>query len=396
METRRIGIIMSGVTGRMGANQHLARSIAAIMAQGGVRVSPDLTLVPDPILVGRNENKLRELAERHGRAAIGRPLRYTTDLDAALASADDGVFFDASLTQLRAGFVDRAIDAGKDVYCEKPTAATTAEALRLAERAESAGVKNGVVQDKLWLPGLRKLRMLIDQGFFGRVLSVRGDFGYWVFTGHDADQPAQRPSWNYRAEDGGGIVIDMFCHWRYVIDNLFGPVSSLVADAAVDLPERIDETGSTYEATADDSAYAIFRLENGVICQFTSSWCTRVRRDDLLTVQVDGTRGSAFAGLRECWIQPLAATPKPVWNPDIEQPIDFFANWERLPSGVEYDNAFKAQWELFLRHVALDDPFPWSLREGAKGVQLAELGMRSWRDRSWVDVPALEPAGARA
>lgn len=393
MSTQRIGIIMSGVTGRMGANQHLVRSILAIIRQGGVRVSPSLTLMPDPILVGRNEDKLRALAEAHGPDTIGRPLRYTTDLDSALADPNDTVFFDASLTQLRKDFVGRAIDAGKSIYCEKPTAVTTDEALALAERAESAGVKNGVVQDKLWLPGVRKLKSLIDQGFFGRILSVRGEFGYWVFTGHIGDQPAQRPSWNYRSEDGGGIMIDMFCHWRYLIDHTFGPIESLVAHAATDVPERVDESGQAYKATADDSAYAIFLLENGVTCQFNSSWCTRVRRDDLLAVQVDGERGSAVAGLRECHVQSISETPKPVWNPDIEQPIRFFDGWQRVPNTTEYDNAFKVQWELFLRHVALDEPFPWTLREGAKGVQLAELGMQSWRERSWVSLPAL-PAHA--
>ena len=392
METRRIGVIMSGVTGRMGTNQHLVRSILAIMKRGGVRISPKLTLMPDPILVGRNEDKLRALASLGADANHGSALRFTTDLDAALADPDDEVFFDASLTQLRKEFVGAAIDAGKSIYCEKPTAVATSEALALADRAEAAGVKNGVVQDKLWLPGLRKLSALIQQGFFGKILSVRGEFGYWVFTGHVHDQPAQRPSWNYREEDGGGIMVDMFCHWRYVIDNIFGPVRSLVSYAHTDIDERIAEDGKAYRATADDSAYAIFVLENGTVCQFNSSWCTRVRRDDLLTIQVDGTHGSAVAGLRECWVQPIGATPKPVWNPDMPQPIDFAEHWQKLPNATEYDNAFKIQWELFLRHVALDEPFPWSLREGAKGVQLAELGLRSWRERSWLEVPALEAA----
>ncbi|MEO1128081.1 MAG: Gfo/Idh/MocA family oxidoreductase [Planctomycetota bacterium] len=392
MTTKRIGIILSGVTGRMGTNQHLVRSILAIMRQGGIRVSPELTLMPDPILVGRNEHKLRALAEQHGPSIIGEPLRYTTDVDAALANADDGVFFDASVTQMRIPLVERAIEAGKAIYCEKPTATTTDEALRLASLAEGAGVKNGVVQDKLWLPGIRKLAMLKQQGFFGRILSVRGEFGYWVFSGHVEDQPAQRPSWNYREEDGGGIMVDMFCHWRYVLDGVFGPVRRLVAHAATDLPERLDESGKAYPATADDSAYAIFELEDGTICQFNSSWCTRVRRDDLLTIQVDGTHGSAVAGLRECHVQSISETPKPVWNPDIPQPIDFMANWQQVPDATTYDNAFKVQWELFLRHVALDEPFPWTLRVGARGVQLAELGLQSWKSQSWVTVPSLEDA----
>jgi predicted dehydrogenase len=389
METRSIGIVMNGVTGRMGTNQHLIRSVLAIMKQGGIKVSDNLRLMPDPILTGRNENKLKALAETHGPAAGGKVLKYTTDIDSALGDSKNQVFFDASGTLQRAGFVERAVKAKKAIYCEKPTAVTTSEALRLAKLCEDAGLKNGVVQDKLWLPGMRKIKMLRQQGFFGDLLSVRGEFGYWVFTGHIDDQPAQRPSWNYRAEDGGGIIIDMFCHWQYVISNLFGPIKSLVAYGNTDLPERVGEDGKAYKATADDSAYAIFLLEDGTVCQFNSSWCTRVRRDDLLTIQVDGTKGSCVAGLREAWVQSIGETPKPVWNPDIPQPINFYQGWQQVPETTHYDNAFKIQWELFLRHVALDEPFRWTLREGAKGVQLAEAGIKSWKERKWVDVPAL-------
>ena len=391
METRRVGIIMNGVTGRMGTNQHLARSITAIIKQGGITVGNELTILPEPILTGRREHALKALAEQYGREAAGKPFAYTTDLQGALDGkyGDYEVFFDASGTLQRGRFVEMAVAAGKAIYCEKPTAVTTAEAIRIAKLAEDAGLKNGVVQDKLWLPGFRKLKMLKDMGFFGRILSVRGDFGYWVFTGLDSDQPPQRPSWNYRAEDGGGMMIDMFCHWRYVIDNVFAPVKRLVSYGCTDLPERVAEDGSVYKATADDSAYAMFLLEDGVMAQFNSSWCTRVRRDDLLTIQVDGERGSAVAGLREVVVQSAAETPKPVWNPDIPQPLDFYGGWTPVPNNIAYDNAFKIQWEEFLRHVVLDTPWRYTLMEGAKGVQLAELGMQSWKEGRWIDVPAL-------
>ncbi|MGM0674989.1 MAG: Gfo/Idh/MocA family protein [Spirochaetota bacterium] len=378
---KRIGIIMNGVTGRMGANQHLVRSILAIREQGGVVSANGDRIMPEPLLVGRNEDKLRRLAHHHGLE------RYTTDLDAALGDPEWEVYFDAQLTNLRAAAIRKAIDAGKAVYTEKPTATNAKEALELHTRAEAAGIKHGVVQDKLWLPGLMKLKYLIDSGFFGRVLSVRGEFGYWVFDGFH--QPTQRPSWNYRSEDGGGIIIDMFCHWRYVIDNIFGPVARLSALGATHIPKRLDEQGQRYSCTADDSAYGMFELENGIICSFNSSWAVRVRRDDLLTLQVDGTDGSAVAGLRECWVQHDAETPKPVWNPDIEQPVDFYENWMKMPTRDPADNAFKAQWELFLRYIGAGEPFPWTLLEGAKGVQLAELGMQSWSERRWVDVPPL-------
>ena len=383
MNIQRIGIILNGVTGRMGTNQHLIRSIKAIMDQGGVKVNDELTLMPDPILTGRNEDKLRALAQRTGVA------KYSTDIDATLADPSYEIFFDASGTLQRAGFIEKAVKAGKAIYCEKPTAVETSEALRLAKLCEDAGVKNGCVQDKLWLPGIRKFKVLRDQGFFGRILSVRGEFGYWVFTGENEDQPAQRPSWNYRKQDGGGIIVDMLCHWRYVVDNLFGPVKAVSCLGATHLPKRLDEKGQPYDCTSDDSCYATFETETGVICQFNSSWTVRVRRDDLFTMQVDGTHGSAIVGLRKCWVQSLGSTPRPTWNPDIDQPINFFSGWQEVPDATVYDNAFKIQWELFLKHVAVDAAFPWTLREGAKGVQLAEAGIESWEQRKWVNIEPL-------
>ncbi len=384
MTRKPIKIAMHGVTGRMGTNQHLIRSVLAIMRQGGVKLSSGQWQPIEPLLVGRDAAKLKHLAETVATAEIGRSIEYTTDLDAALADESVEVFFDAASTQLRPELLRKAIVHGKSVYCEKPIACDAAAANEIAELAKQAGVKNGAVQDKLWLPGIRKLRLLRDQGFFGKILSVRGEFGYWVFTGHDRDQPAQRPSWNYRSEDGGGMMIDMFCHWEYLINDLFGPVDRVLAHATTEIPERVDESGTAYHCTADDAAYAIFVLQNGLTCQFNSSWNTRVRRDDLLTVQVDGTRGSAVAGLRECWIQSAAATPKPVWNPDVPQPIDFYENWQQMPNTTHYDNAFKIQWELFIRHCVGDADFPWTLASAAAGVRLAEAGAKSAGEQAWV------------
>jgi predicted dehydrogenase len=381
MAQRSVGIIMNGVTGRMGTNQHLIRSIVAIRKQGGITLSNGDTLVPDPVLVGRNASKLAALAAAHGIE------RWSTDLSACLANPNDTIYFDAQTTGMRAESVRKAIAAGKHVYCEKPVATDVETALDLARLAQRAGVKHGVVQDKLFLPGMLKLKRLIDGGFFGRILSVRGEFGYWVFEGDW--QPAQRPSWNYRKEDDGGIIVDMLCHWRYVLDNLFGPVRSVACLGATHIPERVDEQGRSYAATADDAAYAIFQIDGGIVAQINSSWCVRVYRDELFSLQVDGTHGSAVAGLRECKIQHRGATPKPVWNPDIPSPINFWDTWQDVPDNAVFDNGFKVQWELFLRHVAEDAPFRWDLLEGAKGVQLAELGLRSWDERRWLDVPEL-------
>jgi len=382
MATKPIGIIMHGITGRMGYNQHLVRSILAIREQGGVLLSNGDRLMPEPILVGRNAEKIEAIARKHGLS------KTTTDLDAALADPNNTIFFDAGSTQMRVELLERAIAAGKHVYCEKPISETLEEALSVAATAERRGVKNGVVQDKLFLPGLRKIAMLRDSGFFGKILSVRGEFGYWVFEG-DWGVQAQRPSWNYRKGDGGGMILDMLPHWRYVLDNLFGEVKSVSCLGATHIPSRVDESGKTYAADADDAAYATFELEGGIIAHINSSWAVRVRRDDLVTFQVDGTHGSAVCGLMRCWTQHRVNTPKPVWNPDQPQTINFFDTWDEVPDTQAFDNGFKVQWEGFLRHVAEDAPWKFSLREGAKGVQLAELAQKSWTERRWVDVPEL-------
>lgn len=383
MATQRLGIIMNGVTGRMGLNQHLVRSIVAIRKQGGVVLSNGDRVMPDPILVGRNAEKVAALAKQYGIE------RSTSDLDAALKNPDDTVFFDAATTQMRTDLLTKAINAGKHVYCEKPISDSLDKALAVAKLAKQKGIKHGVVQDKLFLPGLRKIQLLNESGFFGKILSVRGEFGYWVFEG-DWGQPAQRPSWNYRKADGGGIILDMLCHWRYVLDNLFGKVKAVSCLGATHIPTRIDEQGKPYKADVDDAAYATFELEGGVIAQINSSWATRVKRDDLVTFHVDGTHGSAVAGLTRCYTQHRVNTPRPVWNPDEPQTMKFQDQWEEMPDNTVYDNGFKVQWEGFIRHLVEDTPWKFDLLEGAKGVQLAELGLKSWAERRWLDVPELK------
>ena len=385
MSTQRLGIVMHGVTGRMGMNQHLVRSIVAIRQQGGVLLAKGDRVMPDPILIGRNAEKIAALAQAHGIK------RHGSNLDAALADPQDTVFFDAGTTQMRPTLLAQALRAGKHVYCEKPIATNLNEAVEVCRLAQSSGLKHGAVQDKLFLPGLRKLDLLKRAGFFGRILSVRIEFGYWVFEGDL--QPIQRPSWNYRSEDGGGIILDMVCHWRYVLDNLFGEVQSVSCLGATHIPQRWDEAGQPYRASADDAAYATFQLKGpggeSVVAQVNSSWVTRVRRDDLVTFHVDGTHGSAVAGLQECRAQARVATPRPVWNPDVKLAMNFHEQWQLVPDSQVYDNGFKIQWEAFIRHVAEDAPYRWTLPEGAKGVQLVEAALQSWKERRWIDVPPL-------
>ena len=379
MSRRSIGIVVNGVTGRMGYRQHLVRSLLAIREQGGLALADGTRLYPEPVLVGRNAVKLKEIADRHGLT------EWTTDLVAALARPDVEIYFDSQVTAQRDKAIRAAIDAGKHVYTEKPLAEDAAAALDLARTASAAGIKHGVVQDKLFLPGLLKLARLVHGGFFGRILSVRGEFGYWVFEGDW--QPAQRPSWNYRAADGGGIVLDMFPHWHYVLEQIFGRVRAVSCVITTHVPRRWDEQGQPYDATAEDAAYGIFELDGGVIAQINSSWAVRVFRDELVEFQVDGTDGSAVAGLRRCRVQHRAATPKPVWNPDQPATEDFRGQWQEVPDNEEFDNGFKVQWEAFLRHVVEDAPFPWDFHAGARGVQLAEAGLTAAREGRRVELP---------
>jgi predicted dehydrogenase len=383
MTRKVIHVALNGVTGRMGYRQHLVRSLLAIREQGGVQLEDGTTVYPEPVLVGRSEERLRAIASRHGLD------RWTTDLDEVLADPEVEVYFDTQITSAREASLMRAIEAGKHVYTEKPVAGSLAGALRLARAARAAGVTHGVVHDKLFLPGVIKLRRLVEAGFFGRVLSVRLEFGYWVFEGDLVT--AQRPSWNYRADEGGGIVLDMFPHWQYLLTDLFGPIGALYVRTATHVPERWDESGRPYEATADDAAYAVLEFTSGAVGSVNSSWAVRVNRRELLELQVDGTHGSAVAGLRHCAIQHRVSTPMPVWNPDLPDPIDYQAQWADVPDTASVENGFKVEWELFLKSAASGQPFGWDLTEGAKGVQLAELALRSSAEGRRVDVPPLEP-----
>ena len=385
MATKTVTIAMNGVTGRMGRTQHLARSILAIRRQGGVALADGDVVWPEPILVGRDASRLAALAKDSGLD------QYGTDVAAVLGDPAVDVYFDATATACRADGMRAAIAAGKAVYCEKPLARSAAEAAELAALAQAAGVKNGIVTDKLFLPGIRKLHRAVRSGFLGRLLSVRCDFGYWVFEG--GMEAPQRPSWNYRREDGGGMVLDMFPHWQYLLEGLFGRIRSVLCHAVTHVPERVDERGVPYPATADDAAYALMELEGGVVAALTCSWATRVWRDELVELHVDGTEGSAVAGLHRCRLQPRPATPRAVWNPDVPEPVDFRSQWVESPAAEPEDNAFKHQWEAFLRHVAADEPFEQTLASGARGSLVVERALQSSAERRWVDVPAPGEAG---
>jgi predicted dehydrogenase len=392
-KVHHIPIIMNGVTGRMGTNQHLIRSILAIRSSGGIQLPDSSTIIPEPILVGRNLTKLKALADAHGIK------HYTTDLAPELTrhTSTKAIYFDAQTTAHRSDALRAAIAAKLNIYSEKPLSTTSAESLTLHSLATTASIQHGVVQDKLYLPGPLKLRRLLSSNFFGDILSVRGEFGYWVFPGHSPTQTPQRPSWNYVSASGGGIISDMLCHWQYLIESLFGRIESLTCHGATHIPTRVDEAGDEYACTAEDAAYATFQVEGGIVVHFNSSWATRVRRDDLLCLQVDGTSGSAVVGLRDCWTQSASDTPRVTWNPDVPPSVDYWAGWEKVEDegpGAENENAFRLQWELFLRLVVTgqtgqaNGKWKHDFLQGARGVMITELGMKSWKERRWVDVPA--------
>lgn len=382
---RVLRIAMNGITGRMGYRQHLLRSILPIRDQGGITLADGSKVTVEPILVGRNADKVRELANKHNVE------QWTTDLDSVINDPTVDIIFDASMTSLRAETLEKAMLAGKHIFTEKPTAETLEEAVELAQIAQDRGLTAGVVHDKLYLPGLVKLRRLVEEGFFGRILSLRGEFGYWVFEGDH--QQAQRPSWNYRREDGGSMTTDMFCHWNYVLEGIIGSVKSVTSKATTHIPVRWDEQDREYIATADDAAYGVFELEtpdgDPVVAQINSSWAVRVYRDELVEFQLDGTHGSAVAGLNKCVAQQRAHTPMPVWNPDLPVTESYRDQWLEVPSNAELDNGFKLQWEEFLSDVIAGRDHKFGLLSAARGVQLAELGLQSSAERRTIDIPEI-------
>lgn len=382
---RVLRIAMNGITGRMGYRQHLLRSILPIRDQGGITLADGSKVTVEPILVGRNADKVRELANKHNVE------QWTTDLDSVINDPTVDIIFDASMTSLRAETLKKAMLVGKHIFTEKPTAETLEEAVELAQIAQDRGLTAGVVHDKLYLPGLVKLRRLVEEGFFGRILSLRGEFGYWVFEGDH--QQAQRPSWNYRREDGGSMTTDMFCHWNYVLEGIIGSVKSVTSKATTHIPVRWDEQDREYIATADDAAYGVFELEtpdgDPVVAQINSSWAVRVYRDELVEFQLDGTHGSAVAGLNKCVAQQRAHTPMPVWNPDLPVTESYRDQWLEVPSNAELDNGFKLQWEEFLSDVIAGRDHRFGLLSAARGVQLAELGLQSSAERRTIDIPEI-------
>ena len=382
MATRTIGIILNGATGRICSTQHLKNSLAAIRDEGGLAVGED-RVMPRLMLVGRNAARLAEVARAHGVAD------WTTDLDTALADPAFAVFFDAATTGGRLAVLKKAVAAGKHIYAEKPVVPSVAEGRDLLAAAQARGLKHGAVEDKLYLPGLRKLARVMGDGALGRVVGFRLDFGWWVFDGVEA--PTQRPSWNYRRADGGGLVLDMFPHWRYVLEGLLGRIRRVAAATSTGVPERVDEAGERYRVDVDDSASALIELESGAFGTIASSWATRVRRDDLLVLQVDGTDGSAIAGLHRCRVQTKVQTPS-VRNflLDRDPDIDYRTSWSEVAADGPIVNSYRAGWEKFLRHLVAGGPLDCDLRAGIRDVAFAQACYRSMAERRWVELDTEE------
>ena len=381
MGDHRIGVIINGATGRMGTTQHMA-NLLAIAAEGGLKLANGDRLIPELLLVGRDAGRLAKLAAAHGKQ------RWTTNLEEALAGPDR-IFMDCSATGGRPKRVRQAIEAGKHIHIEKPTAPTVDEAMELARLADRAGVKHGVIQDKLFLPGFAKLMSVSKSGFFGRILSVKIDAGSWIFDG--SEHECQRPSWNYKKSEGGGLALDMMAHWRYMIDRLVAPVTGVCALMSTAIPERVDESGQRYTVDAEDTNYALLKMQGGAVGVITNSWATRPRRDDTMVVQIDGTKGSAVAGRFRCFTQSAANTPEAFILAARPGGVDLMDHWrEEVPGPEANKSPFRYCWEAFLRHVGEDAPYLPTLVEGAKAVQLADLAYRSVVEQRWMSVPDLK------
>jgi predicted dehydrogenase len=380
MAARTIGIILNGATGRICSTQHLQNALAPIRDEGGLAIGDD-RVVPKLLLCGRYAERVAAVALAHS------VTDWTTDLDTALADPAYAIFFDAAATQQRVGVLEKAIAAGKHIYSEKPVAPTVAEGLALLQQVKARGLKHGAVEDKVHLPGLQKLARLMQSGELGRVVGFRLEFGWWVFDG--TGQPCQRPSWNYRA-GGGGLMLDMYPHWRYVIEAIVGRIARVSSAAWTATPERIDEQGERYRVEVDDSAATLVELESGVCGTILSSWATRVRRDDLFTLQVDGTKASAIATLHHCHVQTMAHTPTiKGFSVMTDIAADYREGWTEAPPLDVYRNPYRDGWEQFLRHVVAGTPLASNFAAGIRDVQFAEACLRSNAVRTWIARPQL-------
>ena len=383
MAVKEIGIIVNGATGRIASTQHLANALVPIRAEGGLTDGAD-RIVPRLLLVGRNAERLVEIARAHGID------RWTSDLDDALAQPGFSVFFDAAATKQRVLALTKAIAADKHIYSEKPVAPSFAEGLALLRAARSRRLKHGAVEDKILLPGLQKLLGLAKQGYFGRITGFALEFGWWVFDG--LERPSQRPSWNYQRSGGGGLTSDMYPHWRYLIEGILGPIHKVTAAAMTAIPERVDELGHRYRVDVDDTAITLAELASGAVGTIRCSWATRVRRDDLLTLQVDGTGGSAIAGLHRCWTQSATDTPAIRHiNPTVDIGADYRGGWKEVTTAGTYANPYRVGWEYFIRHVVSDAPFVSDLSAGIRDVQLAEACCRSVSEQKWITLEEFAP-----
>jgi predicted dehydrogenase len=375
LAVREVGIIVNGATGRIASTQHLANALLPIRAEGGLAVGDD-RVMPRLLLAGRDEKRLAELARGNGID------RWTTNLDAALSDPGYSVFFDAATVQ-RVPALSKAVAAGKHIYSEKPVALSVADGMSLLAAARARNLKHGAVEDKIFLPGLQKLAQLADKKFFGRVTGFRLDFGWWVFEGFE--RKSQRPSWNYQRSGAGGLTMDMYPHWRYVIESILGPIRRIVAATATSIPQRADEIGTRYDVDVDDTSLTLAELANGAIGTIVCSWATRVRRDDLMTFQIDGTGGSAIAGLHRCWAQSAGDTPDVRHiNPMVDINFDYRRDWKEVSGPVDSTNPYRIGWERFLRHIASGEPLVSDLSAGVRDVKLVEACYRSAAEGRWI------------
>jgi len=386
MATRKLGIILHGATGGICSFQHLRNSLVPICAEGGIVFGND-TVQPNLLLIGRNADHLTTISKENG------GLDWSTNLDSALINPTYSIFFDAATTFLRVGLIKKAIAAGKHIYTEKPLAPSVKDGLDLLCAAKAKSLKHGVVEDKLFLPGLRKLQHLVEKDFFGRILGFHIEFGWWVFDGIETD--SQRPSWNYQKKKGGGLISDMHPHWRYIIEGILGPIDRIISLSWTGQTKRSDETGKYFDVDVEDNVHTLLELENGACGTIVSSWTTRVRRDDLFTFQVDGIKGSAIAGTRQCWKQ--ASSDTPIFHgfrmgrdsDTMRTLIDYNKSWKEVPDFAPYKNPYRLGWENFIKHVVFDTPFYANFSAGIRDVELAEACQRSTEDGSWIDMKKL-------
>ena len=290
------------------------------------------------------------------------------------------ILFDAAATKQRVSTLTKAIAAGKHIYSEKPVALSVADGMALLTAARARNLKHGAVEDKIFLPGLQKLSAARRAEILRPRHRLSPRFRLVGVRRIRAQKPAAKlelPAKRCRRSHHGYVSALALRRSKAFSARSVG----LWHATATAIPQRADESGTRYDVDVDDTSLTLAELENGAVGTIACSWATRVRRDDLLTFQIDGTSGSAVAGLHRCWAQSAGDTPEVRHiNPMVDIGFDYRRDWKEVPGLAAYANPYRVGWDRFLKHIVTGEPLASDLSAGIRDVQTGG-GLLSQRRR---------------